>query len=63
LLASLGTGDAPIITSAALVALFVIVTAPMSGHAIGSNRFSVPASESTAFRRGIVGIGIAGTEP
>ena len=34
LLASLGTGNLAIITSAALVLLFVVVTAPMSSHAI-----------------------------
>ena len=34
LLASLGTGSVPIITSAVLVLLFVLVTAPMSSHAI-----------------------------
>ena len=34
LLASVGTGRAEIITSAALVALFVFITAPLSSHAI-----------------------------
>lgn len=34
LLASLGTGNVAIITSAVLVLLFVLVTAPMSSHAI-----------------------------
>jgi multicomponent Na+:H+ antiporter subunit G len=34
LLASLATGSAEIVTSAVLVFLFVLVTAPLSGHAI-----------------------------
>lgn len=34
LLASLGTGNVPVITSAVLVLLFVLVTGPMSSHAI-----------------------------
>jgi multicomponent Na+:H+ antiporter subunit G len=34
LLASLATGNAAIITSAILVIAFVLVTAPLSGHAI-----------------------------
>jgi monovalent cation/proton antiporter MnhG/PhaG subunit len=34
LLAAVGTGSAEIITSAALVFLFVLITAPLSGHAI-----------------------------
>jgi len=34
LLASLGTGSAETITSAALVILFVLITAPLSSHAI-----------------------------
>jgi multicomponent Na+:H+ antiporter subunit G len=34
LLASAATGSAEIITSAALVFLFVLITAPLSGHAI-----------------------------
>ena len=34
LLASLGTGNARIITSAVLVILFVLITSPLSGHAI-----------------------------
>jgi monovalent cation/proton antiporter MnhG/PhaG subunit len=34
LLAAVGTASADIITSAALVFLFVLITAPLSGHAI-----------------------------
>jgi monovalent cation/proton antiporter MnhG/PhaG subunit len=34
LLASVATGNAEIITSAVLVLLFVLVTSPLSGHAI-----------------------------
>jgi monovalent cation/proton antiporter MnhG/PhaG subunit len=34
LLAAVGTASAEIITSAALVFLFVLITAPLSGHAI-----------------------------
>ncbi|MGH7290979.1 MAG: monovalent cation/H(+) antiporter subunit G, partial [Myxococcota bacterium] len=34
LLASVATGRAEIITSAALVILFVLITSPLSGHAI-----------------------------
>ena len=34
LLASLGSGSAEIITSALLVILFVLITSPLSGHAI-----------------------------
>jgi monovalent cation/proton antiporter MnhG/PhaG subunit len=34
LLAAVATGSAEIITSAALVFLFVLITAPLSGHAI-----------------------------
>lgn len=34
LLASIGTGSAESITSAALVILFVLITAPLSSHAI-----------------------------
>ncbi len=34
LLAAVATGSAEIITSAALVILFVLVTSPLSGHAI-----------------------------
>jgi multicomponent Na+:H+ antiporter subunit G len=34
LLASIGTGSAEIITSAVLVILFVLITAPLSSHAI-----------------------------
>jgi multicomponent Na+:H+ antiporter subunit G len=34
LLASLASGSAEIVTSAVLVILFVLVTAPLSGHAI-----------------------------
>jgi monovalent cation/proton antiporter MnhG/PhaG subunit len=36
LLASICTGNAEIITSAALVILFVLITAPLSGHAIAN---------------------------
>jgi multicomponent Na+:H+ antiporter subunit G len=39
LLAAVGTRSAEIITSAALVALFVLVTAPLSGHAIAQAAF------------------------
>ena len=35
LLASLATGRAEIITSALLIAAFVLVTAPLSSHAVG----------------------------
>lgn len=42
LLASLGTGNARIITSAVLVILFVLITSPLSGHAISQ----------AAYRRG-----------
>jgi multicomponent Na+:H+ antiporter subunit G len=35
LLAAVATGSAEIITSAALVILFVLITSPLSGHAIG----------------------------
>ena len=35
LLASIGADSAEIITSAALVLLFVLVTSPLSSHAIG----------------------------
>ena len=34
LVAAVATGSAEIITSAALVILFVLITAPLSGHAI-----------------------------
>ena len=34
LLAAVGTGSAEIITSAALVLLFVLITSPLSAHAI-----------------------------
>jgi multicomponent Na+:H+ antiporter subunit G len=34
LAASIATGEAEIVTSAALVILFVLVTSPLSGHAI-----------------------------
>jgi multicomponent Na+:H+ antiporter subunit G len=34
LLAAVGTGSAEIITSAAVVILFVLITAPLSSHAI-----------------------------
>jgi monovalent cation/proton antiporter MnhG/PhaG subunit len=34
LFAAIGTGSAEIITSAALVILFVLITAPLSSHAI-----------------------------
>jgi monovalent cation/proton antiporter MnhG/PhaG subunit len=34
LLAAVATGSAEIITSAALIFLFVLITAPLSGHAI-----------------------------
>jgi multicomponent Na+:H+ antiporter subunit G len=34
LLASIGTGRAEVITSAALVILFVLITSPLSAHAI-----------------------------
>jgi monovalent cation/proton antiporter MnhG/PhaG subunit len=34
LLASVATGEAEIVTSAALVLLFVLITSPLSGHAI-----------------------------
>lgn len=34
LLASIATGEAEIMTSAALVTLFVLITSPLSGHAI-----------------------------
>jgi multicomponent Na+:H+ antiporter subunit G len=34
LLASIGTGNVEIVTSAALVILFVLITAPLSAHAI-----------------------------
>jgi multicomponent Na+:H+ antiporter subunit G len=36
LLASIATGNAEIITSAALVILFLLVTAPLSSHAIAN---------------------------
>jgi multicomponent Na+:H+ antiporter subunit G len=36
LLASLATGDAEIITSAALVILFLLITSPLSSHAIAN---------------------------
>jgi multicomponent Na+:H+ antiporter subunit G len=34
LLAAVGSGEAEIVTSAALVVLFVLITSPLSGHAI-----------------------------
>jgi multicomponent Na+:H+ antiporter subunit G len=34
LLASVATGETEIVTSAALVVLFVLITSPLSGHAI-----------------------------
>jgi multicomponent Na+:H+ antiporter subunit G len=39
LLAAVGTRSAEIITSAVLVILFVLVTAPLSGHAIAQAAF------------------------
>lgn len=52
LLASLGTGDAAIITSAALVALFVMVTSPMSGHAIAEAALHRARSEEASGNSG-----------
>ena len=39
LLASVGTGKAPIMTSAVLVVLFVLITSPLSSHAIAQAAF------------------------
>lgn len=39
LLAAVGTRKAEIITSAALVVLFVLITSPLSGHAIAQAAF------------------------
>ena len=51
LLASLGSGSAETITSAVLVILFVLVTSPLSGHAIAQaalHRRDRPPSEDPA---------------
>jgi monovalent cation/proton antiporter MnhG/PhaG subunit len=39
MLASIATGDAEVITSALLVLLFVLITAPLSGHAIARETY------------------------
>jgi multicomponent Na+:H+ antiporter subunit G len=53
LLASLGTGVTTIITSAALVIVFVLVTAPLAAHAIAQAalRREGPPHEDPAGRR------------
>ena len=45
LLASIATGSAEIITSAALVILFVLVTSPLSTHAIAQAARRRPRTE------------------
>ena len=49
LLASLATASAAIITSAALVVVFVLITAPLAGHAIApaAVRRSAPPAEDS----------------
>jgi len=51
LLASLGSGSVEIVTSAVLVILFVLVTAPLSSHAIAQaalRRRTAPPSDDAA---------------
>ncbi len=48
LLAAVGTGNAEIITSAALVILFVLITSPLSGHAIAQAGFRQTKASSRA---------------
>jgi multicomponent Na+:H+ antiporter subunit G len=53
LLASIGTGSADIVTSAVVVAAFVLVTAPISAHAIAQTavrRYGEAQSEPTGHR-------------
>ena len=51
LLASVATGEAEVITSAALVIVFVMVTSPLSGHAIAqAARDRPPAGEGERAR-------------
>jgi multicomponent Na+:H+ antiporter subunit G len=45
LLAAVGTRSAEIITSAVLVLLFVLITAPLSGHAIAQAAFRLARAE------------------
>jgi multicomponent Na+:H+ antiporter subunit G len=52
LLASIGTGSAAIITSAALVALFVFITSPLSTHAIAQAAHRQPSGDPPDERRG-----------
>jgi monovalent cation/proton antiporter MnhG/PhaG subunit len=45
LLASIATASAETITSAALVILFILITAPLSGHAIAQAAYHRPGGE------------------
>jgi multicomponent Na+:H+ antiporter subunit G len=51
LLAAVATGNAEIITSAVLIVLFVLITAPLSSHAIARARRGQEAREAEAKRR------------
>lgn len=51
LLASLASGSAEIVTSAVLVILFVLVTAPLSGHAIAQAARRRPTEPTDVPRR------------
>ena len=50
LLAVFATGQAEIVTSAVLVALFVLITAPLSSHAIAHANYSRDAARDEAKR-------------
>ena len=52
LLAAVGTRSAEIITSAVLVILFVLITAPLSGHAIAQAAFRTKGAEGAAEAEG-----------
>ena len=51
LLAAFGTGRAETITSAVLIALFVLITAPLSSHAIARTNYQRDAASGERQRR------------
>ena len=50
LLASIGTGNTEVITSAVLVVLFVLITSPLAGHAIAEAAHQRPAADDDESR-------------
>lgn len=56
LLASIATGSTEIVTSAALVTLFVLITAPLSSHAIAQAAYEGEEAEQQPSEAGDSGV-------